>query len=234
LKITSTWNTTITFNTLNEWIHNDCKIKISNSNNSSEWLPISDFRIDLTAPIITENTPTNEEVFNWNYQIIVEHTDTWWIDLTWTTINIEKWLWGNSWTWVTNNVLTNINITNTWTTADFSGNDWKYRILYTTKDLAWNISNKTIIFYIDTDTIVDFENTSWYTANSSDWDRETTKVYQWNYSFESKNTNDNTSACFTVNEKIPWTWSVNFYYSVSSEQNYDFLRFYIDWTEQNK
>ncbi len=233
-SVTSTGNTTITFNTLTEGIHNDCKIMISNSTDSSEWLPISSFTVDLTAPIITENTPIDEQVFNWNYQIIVGHSDTWGIDLTWTTINIEKWLWGNSWTWVTNNVLTNINTTNTWTTADFSGNDWKYRILYTAKDLAWNISNKTIIFYIDTDTIVDFENTSWYTADPSDWDRETTKVYEWNYSFESKNTDDNTSACFTVDEKIPGTWSVDFYYSVSSEQNYDFLRFYIDWTEQDK
>ena len=231
--VSSTWNITINFNTLSEWIYNDCKIMISNSTDSSEWLPVSEFIIDTTAPIITENIPTNEEVKPWDFQIIVNHFDTWWIDLTWTTINIEKWLWWDTWTWVTNDTLTNVDITNTWTTADFSWNDWKYRINYNVKDLGWNISNKIIIFYIDTDTIVDFENTSWYTADPADWDRQTTKVYEWTYALESQNRSDNTTACFTIDETIPWTWTVDFYYSVSSESWYDYLKFYIDGTEQD-
>jgi len=35
---------------------------VSNSTDSSEWLPVSEFIIDTTAPIITENIPQNEEV----------------------------------------------------------------------------------------------------------------------------------------------------------------------------
>ncbi len=231
---TSTGNITINLSQLPDWTYNDCEIKISNSTDHSEWLPVSQFTIDTTAPTITENIPQNEEVKSWNYKIIINHSDTWWLNLSSANITVNKWLWWDSWTGVTNNVLTNINTSSTWTTADFSWNDWKYRINYSIDDKSWNNSTKQIIFYIDTDTIVDFENTSWYTANSSDWDRETTKVYEWNYSFESKNTSDNSSACFTVDETIPWTWSVDFYYSVSSETNYDFLHFYIDWTQQDK
>ena len=230
----STWNITITFNSLWEWTYDNCKLKISNDNESSEWLPISTFNIDLTPPSINEINPINEWVNKWSFNLKIWLSDSWWINTNSTNITIEKWLWWNSWTWVTNNVLSNINTTSTWTTADFSWNDWKYRINYSIQDLAWNSSSKQIIFYVDTDTIVDFENTSWYNANSSDWDRETTKVEQWNYSFESKNNSDNTNACFTVDEEIPWTWTVDFYYSVSSEKNYDFLHFYIDWNEQDK
>ncbi len=233
-SVTSTWNVTITFDSLNEWVYNNCKVMVSNTNESSEWLPISEFVIDFTPPVITANIPQNEEVIAWDFQIIINHYDTWWIDINSANIQIYKWLWWDTWTWVTTDTLTNISTTSTWTTADFSWNDWKYKIIYSISDLLAQSSNTEIIFYVDTDTIVDFENTSWYTANPADWDRQTTKVYEWIYALESQNRTNNTTACFTINESIPWTWSVTFYYSVSSESNYDFLRFYIDWTEQDR
>jgi hypothetical protein len=35
---------------------------VSNENESSEWLSISEFIIDMTPPLITANIPQNEEV----------------------------------------------------------------------------------------------------------------------------------------------------------------------------
>jgi len=233
-SVSSTWNITIEFNELSDWIYNNCKIMVSNTDDSSEWLTISEFQIDTIAPIITENTPISEEVKPWDFKIRIEHSDTGWLDLATTDFKVFKWLWWDDWDDVSSSVTSNTSISSTWTISDFSGNDWKYKITYSIIDYATNNSTKSIIFYVDTDTIVDFENTSWYTANSTDWDRQTTKVYEWNYSLESQNRDDNTSACFTIDETIPWTWTIDFYYSVSSEDRYDFLKFYIDWTEQDK
>ncbi|MGF7186638.1 hypothetical protein GGQ84_002762 [Desulfitispora alkaliphila] len=64
---------------------------------------------------------------------------------------------------------------------------------------------------------------------TGDWERTTQRAYEGNYSFGSKNIthNQQTNAYLTIN-----TDHIEFYWYVSSENNYDWFEFYIDDTRE--
>ncbi len=144
-----------------------------------------------------------------------------------------------NWSWEVDWDIYNYELTNG--TYSF---EWCY-----TKD--WSVSNgsdKAWVDYIffeekEQDTTVevallDFEVVWWYTVTTNvtwtdtDWQRVTTQKYEWSYSIESQTTWDNQTVCFFRNETIDTTENaISFYYKVSSEASYDFLRFYVDWAE---
>lgn len=86
-------------------------------------------------------------------------------------------------------------------------------------------------------TSIDFEsplNSYKYQVASGNWSRTTTKPYAGNHSFESNNGwVNNTQSCFEVIHTSLSDETMSFYYDVSSEANSDYLRFYIDNTEQS-
>ncbi|MDD3144577.1 MAG: hypothetical protein PHV23_00535 [Candidatus Gracilibacteria bacterium] len=88
--------------------------------------------------------------------------------------------------------------------------------------------------------ILDFEVAGGYTVTTNvtgtntDWTRVTSQMYEGSYSIESQISGNNQTACFERTQTIsPTENGISFFYKVSSELNYDFLRFYINGVEQN-
>jgi len=92
------------------------------------------------------------------------------------------------------------------------------------------------------DTTIDFETIWWYTVTTTvtwtntDWTRTTNTPYEWLYSIESATwLNDNDVWCFEITNNVAETARVlSFFYKVSSEAGYDYLRFYLDWIQQDQ
>ncbi|MDD3793628.1 MAG: hypothetical protein PHI37_02365 [Candidatus Gracilibacteria bacterium] len=84
--------------------------------------------------------------------------------------------------------------------------------------------------------IIDFEinDPSKYGVTSGNWFRGTSSVFEGTYSFESNNGGvANTQSCFEINNTFyNGVGTIDFKYSISSQANADYLRFYIDNIEQ--
>ena len=77
--------------------------------------------------------------------------------------------------------------------------------------------------------IIDFETATWYTVTAWIWNRQTTTVYEWSFSAQADNLwANNSQSCFETTRNLTSDSTISFYKSVSSEANYDFLRFYVD------
>jgi hypothetical protein len=146
------WDNTITFWTLADWDYNDCQIQVTSSSDSTPWLDVSNFTVDANWPIYSSFFPNLNQIIPKNdFDITLNYSDSpSWVDDTSYTFNLYKWDSTNS-TW--NDI--SWNITNSWVTtsnASFTTsnlNYWKYKYDFSIKDNAWNISNKSIEFYID-------------------------------------------------------------------------------------
>lgn len=107
------------------------------------------------------------------------------------------------------------------------GNGWVYQKIFT-------VSINNIWEWVSTS--IDFENILndyKYTVTSGNWLRSTTNPHTGTHSFESDIAGiNNTQACFEVTHNSSTEWSIDFYYNVSSQAGWDFLRFYIDNVEQ--
>lgn len=150
------WNNTITLNALPNGTFIDCFIKVKNIFEETPFLHISNFTInaDITAPIITATTPENDDIipiwnnlsldFSYNdagswvntgsISLILQKWDgvsSYWSDLFWTNVSIDSITESDS------------NYTANW--LDFG----RYRAQFSMADVAGNIQNEEIIFYID-------------------------------------------------------------------------------------
>lgn len=94
------------------------------------------------------------------------------------------------------------------------------------KNFTININNPNVI--------LDFETAGWYTVTSGTWNRQSTTVFEWSFALEADNGwANNSTSCFERTETVSVDSIMKFNYKVSSEATYDFLRFYIDWVEQD-
>lgn len=126
-----------------------------------------------------------------------------------------------------------------WTPVRINFNSW-----FTDFDKAiyWNYVNNDIDFETEWwyDTSFELTNTNEYNPNILvPWKRVDTEKQWWNYSIESQNFKINSSeeykytkTCFEIEKNFSENWSIEFYYKVSSEKNYDKLKFYIDSSEK--
>ncbi len=80
----------------------------------------------------------------------------------------------------------------------------------------------------------DFEQFEWEFSGNEEWDIFTNNPYEGNYSAGSKDINDSQTAGLELNADIISDGDISFYYKVSSESNYDYLRFYIDGVLQGE
>ena len=79
----------------------------------------------------------------------------------------------------------------------------------------------------------DFTENPWTQSGNGDWTIDNTTFYDGSYSSKSGNIGDNEYSRMSLNFDFIEDGSVSFYRSVSSESNYDFLRFFIDGNEKN-
>ena len=105
-----------------------------------------------------------------------------------------------------------------------------YDICVRTDDWRWGILDKNFTINVR---VIDFEIPGWYSVTSWTFNRVTNNPFEWTYSIESDNLwANNSTSCFESNKEILVDSTLNFYRNVDSENNYDFLRFYIDGNQQ--
>jgi len=82
----------------------------------------------------------------------------------------------------------------------------------------------------------DFESglSGWSFSGDAGWITTTTRVYEGSYAATNDDIDDSQTACIYRQITVSSLSVITFYWSVSSESGYDFLRFYIDGTEMNK
>lgn len=107
------------------------------------------------------------------------------------------------------------------------GNGWVYQKSFT---LSINNLWESVTSNIDFENIL---NNYKYNVTSGNWLRSTTNPRTGTHSFESDIAGINsTQACFEITHNSNTPGSIDFYYNVSSQAGWDFLRFYIDNVEQ--
>ncbi len=79
-----------------------------------------------------------------------------------------------------------------------------------------------------------FNQYDWEEAGDEAWSISTTEPYEGTTCVESGNIDHNKSSQMYINIEVLSNDSISFYYKVSSEEGYDFLRFFIDETEIEK
>jgi PKD repeat protein len=81
---------------------------------------------------------------------------------------------------------------------------------------------------------VDYTSLSFTMSGSADWSKVTDIYYYGGDSAKSGTITHNQSSTIETNVTVTSTQAVKFYWKVSSEANYDYLRFYIDDVEKTK
>lgn len=210
---------------------------------NGDWLEIISLSYDTNNPYII---PNKQLTYSWSIDLI---TTTLWIYNEWNiTYQISKdngltwyyynWsFWAQTIAWVNesnsemtiNSELPSFNWLAWWT--------WEFKVKAFLNS-NWNQKVEIDNIKIDYTTsvvneIIDFELPGWYTVTQGVFTRVTTEFYEWTYSIESWNFDNNSVSCFEVNRDILSDSNVTFYKKVSSESGYDFLNFYIDWVLQD-
>lgn len=180
----------------------------------------------IPTNIILSNTVINENVAIWSTVWTLSTTD----DDTWDshTYSLVTWIWDDD----------NVSFSIVWSSLRIAEiPDYEIKPSYTvriqTDDWHWWTYQKQFTINISNlwetiNSILDFETPWKYTVTSWNWTRLTTNPYENSYSIQSNNWwLPNTQSCFEVNNTFSQTWTVSFYYNVSSAAT-DYLRFYID------
>jgi hypothetical protein len=79
-----------------------------------------------------------------------------------------------------------------------------------------------------------FASYPWEMTGNQPWTVTSSDVYEGTYCSKSGNINDNQTSTISVTLNVLQSNSITFYYKVSSESNYDYLRFYIDGSEKGE
>lgn len=207
-------------------------------------LEIMKWSYDSTWPYII---PNSNIVYSWSIDKV---TTTYWANNAWNVkyqISKDNWVTWYYLNWI-NRISTTSWISNSNTEAEINSEiqtfNWLAWWTWEFKIKAFFNSNWSQQVEIDSlkvdytsgwwNEIIDFESPWWYTVSSWVFSRVTTDKYEWSYSIESWNTANNSTSCFDVSRTLYNDYEISFYKKVSSELNYDFLHFYIDWVEQNK
>ncbi|MCP4523238.1 MAG: cadherin repeat domain-containing protein, partial [Candidatus Gracilibacteria bacterium] len=108
-------------------------------------------------------------------------------------------------------------------TDDGNGGQFQKSFIITVNNLGETVNS-----------IIDFEAPGKYSVTSGTWNRATNNANQGIFSIETNNGGTgNTQSCFEVEHTFAAQGTIRFDYSVSTQQNGDFLRFYIDNVEED-
>jgi len=78
----------------------------------------------------------------------------------------------------------------------------------------------------------DFSSFNWIHAGTADWIVQNSDIYEGSFAAQSGNIDHNQTTELSITGEVLADDVISFYYKVSSEINYDYLRFYIDGSEQ--
>ena len=186
---------------------------------------------NIPTNITLSNNTINENVASWSTIWIITTTDAdLWDIHTYSFVtgfwDTDNWSFTLSWNILKINESPDYEIKSNYTVR-IQTNDWHWWLYQKQFDIFINNIWETI------NSIIDFETPGKYTVTSWNWSRLTTNPYEKLYSIESNNWwLPNTQSCFEITNTFIATWTVEFYYNVSSQAGADFLRFYIDNVEQ--
>ncbi|PID94334.1 MAG: hypothetical protein CSA95_03360 [Bacteroidetes bacterium] len=74
----------------------------------------------------------------------------------------------------------------------------------------------------------DFSSFPWYFEGSGNWTITEGEVYEGSFSAQSANIGDNQNTSMAIDYEVIRDDTISFYYKISTEANYDIVRFYID------
>lgn len=80
----------------------------------------------------------------------------------------------------------------------------------------------------------DFTAYNWVQGGNANWVTETTEVHEGTYSIQSSDITDNQTVELSYTCNVTADGQISFYKKVSCESDYDFLKFYIDGTQQEE
>ena len=210
----------------------------------TSWMDLDNLREFTIATLAsTNNIPTDISLSN---NIINENLPIWSNIWNFSTSDLDSWDSHTysfiSWTWDDDNNRFSI----LWSTIsinespDFEIKD-TYNVRIQTDDWNWGAFQKAFTININDiwetiTSLIDFEDAddeNKYSITSWSWTRTTTSPQEWSYSIESQiNWQASTQTCFEINHTFLFQWTIDFQYKVSSQSNWDYLRFYIDNIEQ--
>jgi len=183
------WDNTITFWTLADWNYNDCQLQVTSSSDTTPWLNVSSFTVDANWPVYSSVFPNSDQIIPKNdFNIILNYSDSpSWVDDTSANIKLYKWDYVNSswndissnlWTWTIST--SQANYPSSWL------NYWKYKYNFSIKDNLWNLSSKSIVFYVDQPQLI---------------------ISTWTINIWKLNSNNNTFwNTLTITVKTIWAW----------------------------
>ena len=80
----------------------------------------------------------------------------------------------------------------------------------------------------------DFNNYEWEFEGNGDWTIDSSEPYEGTYSAKSGSINDNQTTALTITVNVTADDEISFFKKVSSENNWDYLRFYIDGVQKGE
>ncbi|MBN2790850.1 MAG: T9SS type A sorting domain-containing protein [Candidatus Delongbacteria bacterium] len=89
-------------------------------------------------------------------------------------------------------------------------------------------------YYIEDFETGDFSRIPWKFSGNAEWVIDSASPFEGSFCSGSEDISDNQRADMTVNIDYVVSGNVSFQYKISSEGNYDFLKFYIDGVEKGK
>ena len=96
---------------------------------------------------------------------------------------------------------------------------------------AQNIYNLPVGLVVEDFESGDFSMFGWEFTGNADWTITNQNPYEGTYSAKSGSINDNQNSGLQMDINVPVDDEISFYFKVSSESSYDFLRFFIDDNE---
>ncbi|MCB5284632.1 MAG: S8 family serine peptidase [Candidatus Cloacimonetes bacterium] len=122
-----------------------------------------------------------------------------------------------------------------WNTAGYAGGAHSIKVIATDDDSNTATRSITVNLLAPPDEgfeTGDFTLYPWVNNSSVPWTVQSSEVFSGTYAAESGDINDNSSTTLSLPVVVSSAGNISFWYKVSSESNYDFLRFYIDEVQQ--
>jgi len=178
-------------------------------------------------PSCTITAPTAGSAFNLNSTITVTATAT---DSDGTISNVKFYI---------DDVLQNTDsaspYTWNWNTTGFSAGYHTIKAVAT--DNSSNTATSTVSVTLVPPADEGFETGNfsaypWVNSSSIPWTVQSTNKYSGTYAAQAGAIGDNASTTLSITLNVTTAGNLSFYYKVSSESNYDFLKFYVDSVQQ--
>ncbi len=184
---------------------------------------------DPTIPSVTITYPSNGQVIDLGTVVNVAATAS---DTNGHIVHVKFYLDGELITTVYNEPYVWA-----WDTSTFSGGSHVIKALATDNDRNTVHQEITVMLLPPADEgfeTGDFSLYPWQNSSSVPWTVQGSQKFSGTYAAKSGNIGNNASTSLNIPVIVSSAGEIMFYYKVSSENNYDWLRFYIDGQQQGQ